>query len=141
MSQENVERHRRVIEAYNAQDAEAFIALCDPSVEVYSVFAAVDGRVYHGHDGLRKGFREASDTWGGHIRLDPEGYFDLGEGTLAIYALRGRGRQSGVEVAMSFAQVIRWRDGLVVHLKAYADAEDALSELGISEDRLEWIDP
>jgi hypothetical protein len=27
MSRENVERHRRVIEAYNAQDVEAFIAL------------------------------------------------------------------------------------------------------------------
>jgi ketosteroid isomerase-like protein len=141
MSQENVERHRRVIEAYNAQDLEAFIALCDPSVEVYSVFAAVDGVVYQGHEGVRKGFRDASDTWGGQIRLEPQGYFDLGESTLVLYVLHGQGRQSGVEVTMSFAQVIRWRDGLVVHLKAYADAADALSELGISEDRLERIDP
>ena len=105
------------------------------------MFAAVDGGVYHGHDGLREYFNDVGDAWEGQIRLEPEGYFDLGENTLAIYVLHGHGRQSGVEVTMPFAQVIRWRDGLVVHLKAYADAEDALSELGISEDRLEWIDP
>ena len=39
MSQENVERHRRAIEAYNAHDVDAFIALCDPSIEAHSVFA------------------------------------------------------------------------------------------------------
>jgi ketosteroid isomerase-like protein len=141
MSQENVERHRRVIEVYNAQDVEAFIALCDPSVEVYSVFAAVDGGVYHGHDGLREYFNDVGDAWEGQIRLEPEGYFDLGENTLAIYVLHGHGRQSGVEVTMPFAQVVRWSDGLGMYFKAYADAEDAFRDLGISVDALERIEP
>jgi hypothetical protein len=42
---------------------------------------------------------------------------------------------------MAPAQVVRWRDGLMVHLKVYADREDALSDLGASEDELERIDP
>jgi ketosteroid isomerase-like protein len=141
MSRENVERHRHVIEAYNAHDVEAFIALCDPSVEVYSVFAAVDGGVYRGHDGLREYFPDVEDAWGDEIRLEPEGYFDLGEETLAIYVLRGHGRQSGLEVTMPFAQVVRWSDGLAIYFKAYTDAEDALRDLGISEDALERIEP
>jgi ketosteroid isomerase-like protein len=141
VSQENVERHRRVIEAYNAQDTEAFIALCDPSVEVHSVFAAVDGGVYRGHAGLRGYFNDVGDAWEGQIRLEPEAYFDLGETTLAIYVLRGHGRQSGLEVTMPFAQVVRWSDGLGTYFKAYADAENAFGDLGISVDALDRIEP
>jgi hypothetical protein len=36
---------------------------------------------------------------------------------------------------------VRWRDGLAVHMKAYAHREDALRDLGVSEDQLEPIDP
>ena len=63
MSQENVELHRRAIEAFNSHDVEAFIALCDPSIEAHSVFAAVGGAVYHGHDG-RGGSLETRGTHG-----------------------------------------------------------------------------
>ena len=100
MSQENIDLHRRAVEAYNTHDAEALIALCDPSIEAHSVFAAVGGAVYHGHDGLRRFFGEARDTWGDEIRIEPEAYFDLGESTLAFLLLHGHGRQSGAEVTM-----------------------------------------
>jgi ketosteroid isomerase-like protein len=141
MSQENVELHRRAIEAFNAHDVEAFIALCDPSVEANSVFAAVGDGVYRGHDGLRRFFSDAGDAWGDQIRGDGKAFFDLGEDTLAFYVLHGRGRQSGAEVTMPLAQVVRWRDGLVVYFKVYAHREDALRDLGLSEDELEPIDP
>jgi ketosteroid isomerase-like protein len=132
---------RRVIEAYNARDVEAFIAYFDPSIELHSAFAAVGGAVYLGHDGLRTFFRDFEDAWGGVVRVEPEAYFDLGEQTLAFYLLHGRGRQSGAEVAMPNAFVARWRDGLIVYLKAYAHREDALGDVGVSEDALQPIDP
>ena len=68
MSQKNVELHRRAIEAFNARDLEAYIAYVDPSVEFYSVFAAVGGGAYHGHDGVRRWFRDLQDAWGEEIR-------------------------------------------------------------------------
>ena len=71
----------------------------------------------------------------------PEAYFDLRERTLIFYVLHGRGKHSGVEVAMPVATVFTWRDGLIVYFKGYADREDALSELGVSEDELERIEP
>jgi ketosteroid isomerase-like protein len=141
MSGENVELHRCAIEAFNAHDVEAFIVLCDQSVEANSVFAAIGGGVYHGHDGLRRFFRDAEDAWGDEIRGEAEAFFDLGEDTLAFYVLHGRGRQSGAEVAMPLAQVVRWRDGLVVYFKVYAHRQHALSDLGVSEDSLERIEP
>jgi hypothetical protein len=42
---------------------------------------------------------------------------------------------------MPYAQVVRWRDGLVVHYKAYAQREDALRHLGVTEKQLEPIAP
>jgi hypothetical protein len=141
MSEHCIELLRRLIEAFNARDIEAFIPYCDPQVEFHSAFAAVGGAVYHGHDGLRKWDRDLQDLWGGEIRVDPEAYFDLGEHTLAFYLLHGRGRQSGADVAMPVALVVRWRDNLAVYLKGYAHKEDALGDLGVLEDALEPITP
>jgi hypothetical protein len=55
--------------------------------------------------------------------------------------LHGRGLHSGVDVAMPNAQVVQWHDGLIVRLEAYAHREDALGNLGVSEDALEPIAP
>jgi ketosteroid isomerase-like protein len=140
MSQRNVELNRRAIEAYNAGDVDAFIAYADPSVEFHAAFAAVGG-VYHGHDGLRRFFRDIADAWGDENSLEPEAYFDLGERTLAFYVLHARGRRSGAEVATPIAHVLTWREGLVVYGKSYIHREDALSELGLTEDELEPIEP
>ena len=141
MSRENVELLRRLVTAYNTRDIEAFIARCDPGIELETAFAAVGGEVYHGHDGLRVWHRDVEDVWGGSVHLELEAFFDLGERTLLFYVLHGRGKHSGVEVAMPVALVARLRDGLIVHLKAYAHREDTLRDLCVTDDELEPIDP
>lgn len=141
MSGQNVEFHRRLFEAFNARDVEAFIAYCDPQIEFHSTFAAVGGGVYHGHDGLRTWHRDFEEVWGDEIRLEPEEFFELGEHTLVFYVARGRGRQSGAEVMQSAANVMRWRAGLCVYSKAYVHRDEALKDLGVSLDALEPIAP
>jgi ketosteroid isomerase-like protein len=131
LSRENVELHRRAITAVNAHDIEAFIALCAPNAEFHSVFAAVGGAVYRKPDGMRRWFRDIEETWADGLRIEPHAYFDLGEHTLLFHVLHGRGRQSGVEVAMPVAHVFTWRDGLFVHWKSYMHREDALGDLGV----------
>ena len=42
---------------------------------------------------------------------------------------------------MPNALVATWRDGLIVYFKVYAHREDALSDLGVSEEALEPIAP
>ena len=74
-------------------------------------------------------------------RRELEAYFDLGERTLAFYVLHGSGKHSGVEVAMPVAVAARWRDGSIVHAKAYSHREDALSDLGVTEVELDPIEP
>ena len=140
MSERNVELHRRAIAAFNLRDVEPFVAIADPGIEFHTAYAEIGG-VYHGHDGLRRYFGDIEDAWEGEIRVEPEAYFDLGEHTLAFNMLRGRGRESGAEVEMPNAVVMRWRDGLCTYGKVYTNREEALRDLGISEDALEPIAP
>jgi hypothetical protein len=49
---------RVFIDAFNAGDIDALIACCDPKAEFHSTFAALGGDVYHGHDGIRKWYRD-----------------------------------------------------------------------------------
>jgi ketosteroid isomerase-like protein len=139
VSEENVELHRHLVEAFNARDIDAFIALCDPSIEFHSTMG-VGGVVYRGHPGMRTWHRDIEDVWG-EIRLDDNAFFDLGDHSLVFNVMQGRGSHSGVEVAGPYAQVCKWRDGLVVSQKVYAHREDALKDLGVSEDALEPIAP
>ena len=141
MSERNVELNRRWIEAFNQRDIETLIGMCDPAIEFRSVFAAVGGGVYDGHDGMRKWHRDIREAWGEQIRVQPEAYFDLGEYTLLFFVYHGRGEHSGAEVATPATSVGRWRDGLLTHWTAYLDRAHALRDLGVSEDDLEPIAP
>lgn len=142
MSLENVELHRRIYEALNAPDVDALVAVCDPSIEIHSVFAAIGGATYHGHDGARKWQQDLEESFGGSFRVLPEAFFDLGEQTLVFAVLHGRGDHSGVDVAMPAAiGIATWCDGLCVSHKAYPHKEEALKQLGVSEHELEPIAP
>jgi ketosteroid isomerase-like protein len=139
MASADVELARRFISAFNARDVEGLIALCDPAVEFVSVLAAVEGRVYRGHEGVRAWHRDLEVL--GDVRVQPEAYFDLDEQLLVFYVASGRGQASGVEVAMPNAAVARSRDGAVVYYRAYTHRADALRDLGVTEDELEPIAP
>ena len=97
------------------------------------------GAVYHGHDEMRRYPGDIGYAWRREFRLEPEAYFDLGEQTLAFSVAQRRGRSSGADVAMSYAQVMNWRGALAVYFKGYAHKEDALGDLGVSEHTLEPI--
>ena len=141
MSERDVELLRRWIEAFNSRDIEAVIALCDPAIEFRSVFAAVGGGVYCGHDGMRRWHRDLQEAWGEQIRLQPEAYFDRGEYLLMFFVYHGRGEHSGAEVATPATSVAHWRDGLLTHSTVYLDRAHALHDLGVTEDELEPIAP
>jgi ketosteroid isomerase-like protein len=127
-------------EAFNARDVERFTAFCDPSIEFHSAFSTVFGGVYVGHDGVRTFFEDVAEAWD-EWSAEPNAYFAIGEQTIASIQLHWRGRQSGVEVTTQIAQVVRWRDGLIVYMRTYANRDDALRDLGVPEDALEPIAP
>jgi len=142
VSQENVELYRCLYAVFNRHDLDAFLACFDPQIEFHSIFAAVGGvTVYRGYEGLRRWNRELEESWGDEVSVEPEAYFDLGEQTLVFAVMHGRGRQSGLDTTMPFAQVASWRDGVCVRLWSYPDREDALGALGVLREELESIAP
>jgi ketosteroid isomerase-like protein len=140
MSKRNVELTAGTVAAFNRRDIEALIAYCAPEVEFHSTFAAVGGALYHGHDGVRSWHRDLEEAWGGDIRVEVEAYFDLGESTLVFYAMQARGRQSGAEVWMPAAQLLRWRDGLMIEFRGYPSRAAAVADLGVSPDDLRPVE-
>jgi hypothetical protein len=76
MSQENVEVVRRTMDAYNTRDLPAYFDMLSESVRFQSRFSAM-GRVYHGHDDLRRYFAELDEVWFRYemrvLRLVPAG--------------------------------------------------------------------
>jgi hypothetical protein len=125
----------------SGRDEDLLVAFCDPSIEINSVFSAVGGAVYRGHEGARQWHRDLQGSFGGEFRVEPEAFFDLGDSTLVVSVLRGRGGQSGAEVTMPATGVAKWREGLCVSHKGYLHKEDALEELGVSEKALQAIAP
>lgn len=138
---ENIELHRRANEAFNTRDVEAYLAFCDPDIELHSAVTGPGPAVYYRHSGVRRWHRDLTEAFGGDVLLEPEAFFDLGEQTVTFHVLHGRGLQSGADVETAAAHVCRWRDGRIVHFKGYVRRADALSDLGVSEETLEPIAP
>jgi hypothetical protein len=139
MPRENVDLFRRTVEAYNARDIDAFIALFDPDVEFHSSFAGV-GAVPRARGAPEVASRPRGDLGRRHphgaggllrprrVHAHPE------RPAWARTAQRGGGR-NGRCVGSAV------RDGLIVYMKSYVSKEEALSDLGVSEDALDAVSP
>jgi ketosteroid isomerase-like protein len=141
MSQENVERMRKIVVAFNDRDVEAMVAFTDPDVEAHSTFAAVGGAVYHGHAGVRRWHQELNEVFPGEIAVEAEAYFDLGDSVVVYLVLRGRGAQSGAQVEAPIAQIHTFRDGRVVRWTSFIDRREAWTEAGVTAEECERIEP
>src|SRR5262245_17439184 len=64
MSQENVEIVRRTYPAFNRGDIPEFLESVDLDVEWIPIMAALEGRVYRGHDGVRQWIEDLMTDWG-----------------------------------------------------------------------------
>ena len=64
MSQENVEIVRRLYDAFNRDDFDAGLALCDSDVVIdRSNSIGPDARIYRGHPGLEEFWNEWKRAW------------------------------------------------------------------------------
>ena len=134
MSQENVEIVREIYQAVARRDAaSAFAVYADDIVwEVSAGRALVMDRVYHGHEGVRKFWRDALSAFG-EVDLDVEELIDAGDQVVVGSTLRGRGRQSGAQAKFTFWQVWTVQNGKFVRGQGFASREEALEAAGLRE--------
>jgi ketosteroid isomerase-like protein len=133
MSQENVELLRRSVIAFNRRDLDAYLALMDDDVEgIPRAVAMEGGDYYHGHDGVRRWWKDLFDVFP-DFTVEAVEVRDLGDSTLA--ALRGLGRGAGSEAPFedTFWGTHRWRRGKCVWWRFFQTRSEALEAVGLSE--------
>ena len=130
MSEENVEAVRRAYAAFHSGDLDDLLAVIHPEVEFTSLIAEAEGEVFHGHDGVRRWWKEVVLPLGG-LQAELEEIRDFG----GIVVLRVLGTYSprGVEVNQTFWHVLRFRDGKAVWWRFVRTDEEALEAAGLSE--------
>jgi len=131
MSQENVELYRRAAQAFNDGDLDAFLAVMHADVEAVPRLAPMEGG-YHGHDGIRRFWRDLHDTLP-DFRTEVVEVRALGDLTLAELRNRGHGGGSDTPVEQRSWHVAEWRDKRIVRWRAYGTEAEALEARGLSE--------
>ena len=129
MSEKNVDVVRRAIDAFSTGDAETFVLLTTPDIEWATGLGAVEGEVFHGHEGVHTYFARLASAWDSFKFLAEE-YRDLGDVVVALGRLEGHGR-GGVPVDSPVGAVWDLRDGLIWRLRAYLDHCAALKTAGV----------
>jgi ketosteroid isomerase-like protein len=128
MSEENVEKARNFIEAYNARDFDRATADFDRDIDwVLPEHQAFDSA--KGIPGVLRFFKGIDETMG-VLQLDPQEYLDEGDLVATRLRHRGRGKESGVEIDTElYHQVATFRDGVIVRMEYVASWPEALELL------------
>jgi len=133
MSQQNVERVRANMDAWNRGDVDGWLLAAHPEVELLSEVARrLEGpeKVYRGHAGLRQYWVEWHAVW--ELTIDVSDFRDLGETVLALGHIRTRGEASGVGLDQEVAYVYEFEAGLARRVRSYFDLREALDAVGLA---------
>ena len=133
MSEANVEIVRGTYERFNAGEIDQWVSRFHPDVEVRGggVFPGLDTD-YRGHDGVMRLRDAVLDAWES-FRVELRELVDRGDYVGAVVGLWGRGRESGVEVSLTFHHAFRLDDGLIVCWALFPTLAEAFEAAGLSE--------
>ena len=131
MSQENLEIVRRCCEAFDRGDYEASLADLDADIE-YDLRHFPDGRVYHGHDGVREAFRQWLGAWEDY-RQQRDPVIDTDDHVILAVRESGRGKGSGVPLERPTFGVWTLRSGKVIRIRFFPTRSEALEAVGLEK--------
>lgn len=134
MSQ-NVELVRSIYAAWERGDfSETFWA--DPEIDCYFIGDTPAAGSSKGLEGMAAAWREWLSAWR-EFHVEASEYRELDhERVLVLLRFAGQGKTSGLEIGQVWtegASVFRIREGTVVQLLLYTDAQRALADLGLRE--------
>jgi ketosteroid isomerase-like protein len=136
MSQENVEAVRRGVQAWNADDLDAFLAELDPDVEWHpSIEPALEGgeTTYRGHDGARKAWDDYRGGAWERLTIRIQEIRDLGESVLVLGQADLTARTTGLEFTEEVGSLMTFRGGKVLRSQDFLSHAKALEAAGLSE--------
>jgi ketosteroid isomerase-like protein len=131
MSRENVERFHRIYEAWYARRKLGPDVLAD-DVEWVNPPDAVEPGTRQGPDSFNEAIKSVFDAWG-EVRFETERVIEHGDDVVALGAVRGRGRGTGIEGARPHGEIWTFREGKVVRMRWFHSCAEALEAAGLSE--------
>jgi ketosteroid isomerase-like protein len=132
MSQENVDKARDFIAAYNRRDFDAAVQWFDPEID-WVLPERQSSDSCRGPDEIRR-FWEGLDETFEEFRLEPQEFIDAGDHVATRLRHSGRGKESGIEIDEElYHQVATFRDGRMVRLEYFAEWPEALEAVGLWE--------
>ena len=125
MSQENVDKTRHFIDAYNRRDFDAAVEDFDPEIDwVLPAMQGFDSCV--GPDQIIL-FWQGLDETMDELRLNAQEFVDAGERVAVRLRYYGRGKGSGAEIETEmYHQVATFLDGTIVRMEYFTDWGHAL---------------
>ena len=136
MSEENVEAVQRLVEAWNADDLDAFLADLDADIEWHpSIEPGLEGRttVFRGHDEARRAWKEYRGEAWERLISRPQEFRDLGESVLALGPIDLTARATGIEFSQEIGQLVEFRAGKIIRVRDFLTHAEALDAAGLSE--------
>jgi ketosteroid isomerase-like protein len=132
MSQENVQKTRDFIDAYNRHDFDAALEHFDPEVD-WVLPALQRSDSCKGPEEIRR-FWEGLDETFEELRLEPQESVDAGDRVAVRLRFHGRGKGSGAELDTEmYHQVTTFRDGMMVRIEYFTTWPEALEAAGVAE--------
>jgi ketosteroid isomerase-like protein len=129
MAKPNVEVVREIIAAFNREDLDAAMKLCDPEIKFDWSRRLLDPGVFQGQQGLRRffeGFREVFER----VEIEEaDEIVERADQVIWIGRAHFRGRTSGADVAAYGAQLWTVHNGKAVGFRFYQTRQEALDAL------------
>ena len=135
MSEGNIALARKVIDALNRRDFDAWLAFVSPNV----VWEALEGLVgmsdvYHGRAEVREWIERMSQDTEAGIQIAVEEMTDLGDGRVFIgLVLTAHRRGSGVPIEWRTWQIVSFTDGLITRRQVFWTRAEALRATALTE--------
>jgi ketosteroid isomerase-like protein len=131
MSQENVELVRRGYTAFARDGVEGVLPFFTEDAVIVSIPEWPDDPEYHGHDGVRKLFRQWAENFD-DFGFDVRELRGVGGKVVSLHELTGRTKGSAVPMRMRIGAVFsEFRDGRIARQDLFSSWEGALEAAGL----------
>jgi len=127
VSRENLEIVERGIEAFNERGVEGIIPFIHPDFEATTPpNLASEPDTYRGHDGVRRWFDSFYEVMD-QIRWDAHSFQQVGDEVVVEFALRARGKTTGLDFGQEAVMVWTLRDGKGIRIQLFETLDEALA--------------
>jgi ketosteroid isomerase-like protein len=131
MSQENLKQAYRAADAFSRHDLDAFLAICDPDIEVVSRHLKLDGSGHlRGHQAVRRWWETLLSVYP-DFSSEIEHVRDYGDVTIGVQHFRGQGAGSDARIVQTNWPVTRWRRSKAIWWRSCQNETEALDAAGL----------